>query len=323
MNKLNLTIFKNLYDNKTDKVMGLDSFDDLEDLLYQLSEVSRNGKRDSYLISPACYAEGTNRRCNENVTYWSAWAAMDIDNHDFNREDLKNDLLRCYGHFRFVCYSTAGSLGSAPKFRLVFPLTRPVRSENIRHFWYALNAELGDIGDPQTKDLSRMYYIPASYSGAYNFIFSNRDGRDIDPTDLTIKHPIDPSKLGSGKGGGSFIDRLPKGMQEQILAYRKMSNETVGSNVRWSGYQDCPFVNQSMVSEYKSIANIDGSGRYAFIYRIMVSIAVSAVRAGYPITVNEIVSLIRELDSETSNRYHKRRLDVEADRAIEFAYRNM
>ena len=44
-------------------------------------------------------------------------------------------------------------------------------------FWYALNKELGDIGDPQTKDLSRMYYVPGKYEGAYNFIFNNFTGR--------------------------------------------------------------------------------------------------------------------------------------------------
>lgn len=323
MTDISLTIFKNLYDTATDKVMELGSFDDLEDLLYQLSTVERNGKKDSYLISPACYADGTNRRANENVTHWSAWAAMDIDNHDFESEDLHDELFRNYGHFRFVCYSTAGSLGTAPKFRLVFPLTRPVRGENIRHFWYALNAELGDIGDPQTKDLSRMYYIPASYAGAHNFIFSNWGGGDIDPDALTAKHPVDPSKIASSGSGGSFIDRLPKSMQDQILAHRRMNSPTAGANIRWTGYHDCPFINRSLLEEYKSIAHIDGTGRYAMVYRIMVSIAVSAVRANYPITVNEIVSLIRELDSDTSNRYHKRRLDVEADRAIEFAYRNM
>jgi len=322
MTDISLTIFKNLFDNSTNKVMELASFSEFEDLLYQLSEVHRYGKKDSYLISPACYTEGTNRRANENVSHWSRWAAMDIDNHDFNPQDLQNELLTRFSDYQFVCYSTASSSRDLPKFRMVFPLTHTVRSSGIRHFWYALNREIGDLGDPQTKDLSRMYYIPARYDGSYNFIFSNRSGDPVDPYSLIQKHPIDPSKL-SGGSGRTFLDRLPKGMQEQILAHRRVNTSTTGANIRWNGYHDCPFVNRSLVDEYKSIAQIDGSGRYAMVYRIMVSIAVSAVRSNYPITVNEIVSLIRELDSETSNRYHRRRLDVEADRAIEFAYRNM
>ena len=59
------------------------------------------------------------------------------------------------------------------------------------------------------------------------------------------------------------------------------------------------------------------------IYKIMVSIATNAIRDGYAITTNEIVNLIRELDMETSQRYQNRPLDVEADRALEFAYRNL
>ena len=55
----------------------------------------------------------------------------------------------------------------------------------------------------------------------------------------------------------------------------------------------------------------------------MVSVATNAVRDGYAISTSEIVSLIRELDMETTQRYQTRALDVEADRALEFAYRNM
>ena len=58
------------------------------------------------------------------------------------------------------------------------------------------------------------------------------------------------------------------------------------------------------------------------IYRIMTSIAVNAIRSEYPITADEIASLIRELDMDTSNKYQKRNLVLEADRALEFAYKN-
>jgi hypothetical protein len=120
----------------------------------------------------------------------------------------------------------------------------------------------------------------------------------------------------------NFLDRLPEAMQKEILQYRKDSNGR-SPNVRWSGYRDCPFVNQNLVKEYKAIAHVDNSGRYAMIYKIMVSVATNAVRDGYAITASEIVDLIRELDMETSQRYASRALDVEADRALEFAYRNL
>ena len=318
MSDVSLTLFNSIFDNKTDKSMSLSSFEEFETLLYNLSNVPRESKRDSHLISPACYKQGTNRRCNANVSHWSAWAAMDVDDHDFGSENLKKDLISRYPHYNFVCYSTASSRRDHPKFRMVFPLSGPVESDKIRHFWYALNRELSDIGDPQTKDLSRMYYIPATYSGAYNFIFSHRDGSVIVPSDLMAKHKYVETR----SSAKNFLDRLPEAMQNEIIKHRKNSMERK-SNVRWTSYRDCPFVNHHLINDYKAIAHIDNSGRYAMIYKIMASIATSAVKQGYPITSSEIVSLIRELDMETSRRYENRALDVEADRALEFAYKNM
>ena len=315
---IELTLFRNLYDNKTDKRMELSDFNEFEKLLYKLSAVERKGKRDSNLISPACYKEGTNRRCNANVAYWSPWAAMDVDDHNFSAENLKHELSDLFSSYQYICYSTASSTWDHPKFRLVFPLTESVDAERIRHFWYALNRELGDIGDPQTKDLSRMYYIPASYSGAYNFIFSYHGGSPIAPTDLMAKHQYVETR----SSAKSFLDRLPEAMQKEIIRHRKDSMERK-SSIRWTGYRDCPYVNQNLIKEYRMIAFTDNSGRYAMIYKIMVSIATNAIRDGYAITTNEIVNLIRELDMETSQRYQNRPLDVEADRALEFAYRNL
>lgn len=315
---IKVTAFNSLFDNKTDKVMELNNFDGLEKLLYKLSEQPFASKKDSYLISPACYLSGTNRRCNENVARWSAWAAVDVDDHSFSSENLEHDLVQSFGNYRFVCYSTASSTSQYPKFRMVFPLSTTVEGDSIRHFWYALNRELGDIGDPQTKDLSRMYYIPGSYASAHNFIFSHRDGDYIDPAALMNKHRYVETR----STAKNFIDRLPDAMQKEIVKYRENSLERK-PNVIWSGYRDCPFVNQNLIKDYKAIAFTDNSGRYAMIYKIMVSIASNAIRDGYPITTTEIVSLIQELDMETSQRYKKRRLDIEADRALEFAYRKM
>lgn len=315
---IHLTIFRNLYDNKTDKLLELSDFSEFESLLYKLSAEKREGKRDSSLMSPACYNVDTNRRCNANVSHWSAWAAMDIDDHEFSSENLESELRDQFGEFNYVCYSTASSTWTLPKFRLVFPLTTTVSSDRIRHFWYALNKELGDIGDPQTKDLSRMFYIPATYAGAYNFIFSHHSGSVMDPSALMQKHEY----IETRKSAKNFFDRLPEAMQKEIVKHRKNSTRRSAS-VKWTSYRDCPFVNQNLVREYKSIAFVDNTGRYAMIYKIMASIASSAIKSGYAITTTEIVNLILELDMETSQRYQSRPLDVEADRALEFAYKNL
>ena len=58
------------------------------------------------------------------------------------------------------------------------------------------------------------------------------------------------------------------------------------------------------------------------MYRIMVATAGSAIKKGYPITAREIAEMCRQLDIETGNWYTGRPLEVEADRAVEYAYRN-
>lgn len=312
--KKSLTLFKSQFDNKTDKRIDLASFDDLEKLLRGLSEQPKKGKKDAQLISPAIYKANTTR-ANVNVLGWAGWCALDIDDHDFTRDNLENDLRNLYGNYNFICYSTASSSVAHPKFRLVFEIEGEVESDVIRHFWFALNKEFGDLGDAQTKDLSRMYYIPATYADADNFYFTNT-GVALNPNEIMGKHPYNDRQ-----NARTFLERLPVEIAKQIVEYRK--SQLQNTNYSWSSYTDCPFVNKRMINEYRGIAHTDNSGRYAMIYKIMCSIASNAIKKEYPIQTAEIVDLIKQLDADTSRRYEKRPLVVEADRAVEYAYRNL
>ena len=158
--------------------------------------------------------------------------------------------------------------------------------------WYALNKELGDVGDAQTKDLSRMYYIPGKYEGAYNFIFNNFSGEVMDPYDIMAKHNY------VEKYSSSLLDNLPPSIRKAMLVHRK--NE--------------------MVKDYNQITD---TGWYTKMYAIMVSIAGNAIRKKYPITAQEITTLCKEIDFENGNWYKSRPFDKEADRAIEFVYGNI
>ena len=116
------------------------------------------------------------------------------------------------------------------------------------------------------------------------------------------------------------MDRLPDAWREQILEYRK--GKLDNTSIVWSGYQDCPFVNKKLLREYQSMAGTDGTGRYRMIYKIMISIAANAVEKQYPITAAQIVELIRQIDRESSNLYESRPLDIEANNALEYAYKH-
>lgn len=72
--KYSLTIFKNTFDNQTHRGMVLDSWNEFEKLLYELSEKEgkKGGRDSSVLISPARYFPNTTRS-NKNVDLWGGW----------------------------------------------------------------------------------------------------------------------------------------------------------------------------------------------------------------------------------------------------------
>ena len=305
-----LTIFKNTFDNKTHRVQEFDSWDGLESLLYSLSKQKgeKGGSNSSPLISPARYISDTTRS-NKNVDVWGGWAALDVD--DFVVVgDLESVLQEKFGEYYYICYSTASSTLEQPKFRLVFPLTREVHSKDLPHFWFAMNKEFDELGDEQTKDLSRMYYVPAQYPNAYNFIFTNK-GVKIDPEMLMNKHSYVETQ------GKTFMDRLPPELQKAVMEHRK--NSLDNTDINWTSYRDCPFFPKRLEQEYRAIT---GTGWYHKMYQIMIAIAGNAVSKGYPISATQIAQLCSELDRETGNWYENRPLDKEADRALEYIYRN-
>ena len=326
--KYSLTAFSSIFDNKTHRQIHHDNWQSFEDMLYKMSETNgyklKRGERKapkglkaSPLITPAVYEEGKTR-ANDNVIEWAGWAAIDVDDHKFEG-NLKDELYTKYGNYYYVCYSTSSSTRDHPKFRLVFPLETSVKQSSIKHFWYALNKEFDGIGDQQTKDLSRMYYVPAIYPDANNFIFTNT-GNFINPNALMDKHPF----VVQQSGLATFMDRLPPDVQKKVTAHREeLLKEQANYNFEWSSYRDCPFVSKKLISDYSAIAHADGSGRYAMIYKIMTSIACNAIKKKYPITSAQIAELIRQLDRDTSRRYQKRPLQTEAERALEYAYKTV
>jgi hypothetical protein len=154
-----------------------------------------------------------------------------------------------------------------------------------------------------------MYYVPAQYPGAYNFIFTN-EGEWINPTSLTVKHPWIRSLKSN-----NFMDNLPDEMKDQLIKYKR--KHLTNTDISWNSYRDCPFVNKKMIAEYMAISE---TGWYSKMYEMMVSIAVIALRKKYPIQADEIAQLCKEIDEATGGWYKDRPLAREADNALKFAY---
>jgi hypothetical protein len=335
MKPISLTMFKNRFDSKTNKRMDFDTFDALEKLLYELSSIVYKAKEDAPLISPATYVTDANvadhddavkesnktgtapkwyHRKNRNAVDWGGWAALDVDDQVFDGE-LKDELDTRFREYRYVCYSTASSTLTQPKFRVVFPLTRRVEAHEIKAFWFALVTASGLSADTQCKDLSRMYYVPADYNTSahnHNFIFSGVGKLPLDIDDLMREFPAPPPK------SNDFFDNLPKQIQQQIIDRRK--GELTNTTVRWSSYRNCPFWPKKTANEYAMIVD---SGWYRKMYQIMIQIAGFAVRDKYPITAREIAQLCFEFDADTGGWYKDRQFETEANSALEFVYTKM
>jgi hypothetical protein len=290
--------------------MDFDSWDRFTTFLSKLSERPLDGKQDAELISPAIFKPDSTRK-NDNVVSWAGWAAVDVDDIEIDRNNIEHELRDRFGNWTYICYSTASSTTAVPKFRLVFQLSSEVPQDRIRHFWYALNSELDDIGDKQTKDFARMYYIPARYANADNFFFSN-SAEPLDVDYVLARWPYD-----SKRDAKDFMDRLPPAWREQIVEYRK--GKLDNTSYVWSGYQDCPFWPKGLAIEYMTISS---TGWYRQMYRIMIAVAGKSVEKGYPITATQIVELCRQFDSETGNWYENRPMEVEANNALEYAYKH-
>lgn len=325
---ISLTSFKSQYDNEP-KQMDFSDWQHFERFLYVLSQRPLGGKKDAELISPAVYVNDSNaheypdaikepsktnpvpyyHRKNRNVTHWAGWAAVDVDDIEIHG-DVKDVVDRMCGSYRYVCYSTASSQSDKPKFRIVFQLSRDIEQQQIKHFWFALNTYLDSAGDRQTKDLSRMYYVPATYDSAYNFIFSGgNDPLDVDG--LLAQFPYVEKQHSN-----NFMDRLPEAIQRSVIEHRKAQMD---ASFHWSGYGDCPFWPRRLADEYRAISQ---AGWYHKMYQIMVATASRAISKNYPITASQIADLCKEFDRENGNWYENRPLEVEADRALEYAYRN-
>jgi hypothetical protein len=308
-----LTIFKNQFDNKTHRHMVLGDWDKFVKTLKNMykEKGEKGGNNSSPLISPAVFEVGTTRS-NKSTNYWGGWCCVDVDDHSFSSDvrSLNEQLYETFGRYEYVVYNTASSREDHLKFRIVFRLDENVENERIKAFWYALNTELGDIGDPQTKDLARMYYVPAQYPNAKSFFITNQ-GDPLNVSELIAKHPY------VEKTGNSFLDRLPPEMQKAVIEHRK--NGLNNTDYRWTSYRDCPFWPKKLGVEYQTISE---TGWYSKIYAIMVAIAGNAYSRGYPITAKQIEELCREFDLDTGKWYDNRPLHVEADRALEYVYRN-
>ncbi len=143
-----------------------------------LAALDRNKDGEGFIPGPV---DGP--RCKANVREIQA-AGLDLEGVT---EDQLLGLLRPFLSFEFVLYSThksgARCKGGLPRVRLIFPLETPYPAGRHLEVWSRVNGMAGGRNDPQTKDASRIYYVPTTFDPAHAVAWRNR-GRWLSVADL-------------------------------------------------------------------------------------------------------------------------------------------
>lgn len=313
MLKYRVTLFESVKDACTDIFLDFSSWEEFSQFFVKASSFPYEDKHSAPLISPATYNPGTGRG-NDNVVCWKSWAAIDIDSDKDSDLATWEDLRESLGYlsdYRYLCYSTASCRVGALKYRLIFSLDSDVPHDQISDFWHAINSFLNKKIDSQTKDQARIFFVPGTYAWAYNFIWVNNGEKDLNPFELIRNYPR-PTPMSTL--------HMPGGFLEEFSSWKRNTLTNPGG-ISFSSYQDCPFVNQKTLSDYQQIISSGEVGRYKKLYDLMVSIAGTAHRKQYPLTVSELEMLVRGIDLDIGGGYYKNRnIAKEAHRALEYIF---
>lgn len=129
-------------------------------------------------------------RKNANVMYRSA-ATLDID---YGTADVWEDFTMAFS-FAAMLYSTHKHSEAAPRYRLVFPLSRQVAPAEYEPLCRKIAAELGiDLFDDTTYELPRLFYWPSTSKDA-GYVFEYQDGPACDADKILAQYadPFDVS----------------------------------------------------------------------------------------------------------------------------------
>jgi hypothetical protein len=148
-----------------------DSWDGLRAELLEHRE--SESKMDGELYSPVKYFPNTTRGATNVESVWCLVA--DLDGEDY---ESVGAVAQRYEH---VAYTTFSHSFASPHFHIVFPLADSVPGFEWREVWIALHEHLGIIGDPATKDPSRLFFMPQHRADSPFQVVSNR-GDLLDPT---------------------------------------------------------------------------------------------------------------------------------------------
>lgn len=147
--------------------------------------------------SPALYPEGANR--SRSAVVEVSTLVLDID-HVKTDEDLAAVVDRIA--YAKIVHSSHSDRPGDRCVRVIVQLSRPVLSREWPHFWNAVIKKLDIPVDQQTKDASRLYFLPSRPTGATatefgdgtDYLFAAVEGAPIDVDALLLEFPAQETR---------------------------------------------------------------------------------------------------------------------------------
>lgn len=287
---MRFSYFDHFYDNVVQKC-ATKNWDEFVSIMGAMSKVDGYkpvvGEFDKKqpLISSAVYGDEC-KRANKNVIGWES-LILDID-------DGLDVLERIQNHFKlfnYIIYSTANCTKEHLKIRVVIPLDKFAPVDKVHSIWYAANKWCSGIIDEQTKDKARLHYVPARYTNkgeSYNHIFITNKGLNLNWEGLCAKWPAPP------ESEKFKIENPNRDLK------RKLYLDNKASPIFDITHGDCPFVYPKMIDDYRMTP---AGGHHTAIYRFMVLCCYQAAKFDYPLSVEELADMGKQLDDLDGGYY--------------------
>ena len=298
--------FTHFFDNEPD-LCHSDSWEMFVDTMRQISEVvgykpsAGDYENRQGLISSGVYANQGDMRSNDNIIGWDM-VVLDIDDSDKTLDYIQNK----FKAFNYIMYSSASCTFDKLKMRVIIPLDKRAPKERLGQIWHAIQVWSEGLIDEQTKDMSRMQYVPARYTNKgdqYNHFFIQNVGINLPWDKLIAKFPSVPPEE-------KFKKLNPmKNLKRKMFTN---NNELPNFNIQ---SPDCKLVNDYMIKEYMMVP---AGGHHKGIYIFMMKICLNAEKLNYPIMVDEIVDMAKQLDELDGGHYDEKKLYSSAMNALEY-----
>ena len=268
---------------------------DLMTLFAEQANISRPiSDKTAFLLPalyPTVYGDGSVGKVKSNVIGYGAWTEVDID-HVMTLDELRAFYI---DHELDGCvFTTTSHTAEDPRVRGVFLLNREIDPSEFDEFWHALNAMFDGKLDPQTKNINRIYYVPAKWNDLSQF--ERITGKPLDVDFLIEQHPH-----------ANHDQAIPtEVVRSKIQAVR---DKLAVDGTAWT---PATAITDKMISRFHSRKE---GGR---LFGLEVSIAKRALWMGYPIAAHEVEAIALAFDRTTTG---KKRQDTarEALHALEIA----